>query len=638
MGVKGMIKKVGELPTVIGYEAQLQSLKGQYEEWLFWQEHAEEVREDVLAAEEETKLPESYFGHRPLHAIQTYFALDPKTMILYGDEDAKGKEGTLETPWFRPDWSPELLESCFYLGSLIAVRKDFLEKNFPEWRDVLGAFEAKEEQEDHAQEPYQTVRPAVIFVNETPSEEYREAIADLCRKAGGWERGRGAIAHLPGILWHCSRKELLEAFSDSSTGVRSRVETPKGLLSVVILTKDHPELCTHCIDSLRVAAAELKKWEAGLEIILVDNGSNPENRRSMEAIPDVTYLYEPMDFNFSRLCNIGAEASGGEYLLFLNDDVELLPESHLEQMMALAARPGVGSVGIKLYYPDSTMLQHAGITNLPAGPVHKLLFLDDAENHYFGRNRGCHDLLAVSAACVMLRREVFIEAGGFDESLAVAYNDVALGFKLYELGYRNVCLCDAHGFHHESLTRGSDAEEKKRQRLMAEQERLYQAFPRFREKDPYFSEFLSRSATDTRVRPVYETVKNARQIIVPKPVEILKGLRIDPCLRVQIEEDRNGELLGYAIVLGDDNACYERSIVFEDASGKRHMAGLHAQYRPDLVEKFAEQTHVALSGFWICLEKGALPPRKYRIGCFAKRKVGNLKLFYWSDHELRVKE
>ena len=642
MGIKSVIKKVGEIPSIIRYEADLKTMQGHYGEWLFWQEHAQKMKEHLGNVDTEGVVIENYFGNRPIRAIQYYFRFYPETKILYGDEDAKGKDGSPEDPWFRPAWSPERLESCFYLGSLIAFRRSFLEEAMPDWKEILGPFEvhAQDERgpEDQGEEAAAADGPAAVFVNETPEDTYRDAIFALCEKAGGWERGNQSIVHLPGILHHCSSKERLHGFAEAFSRYRRALETPKTLLSVVILTKDHPELLNNCLEALKRACAKRNDEDRlSYEVIVVDNGSKPENREQIERISGITYLYEPMEFHFSKLCNMGAKAAKGGLLLFLNDDVELLPESKLAQMEALAARPGVGSVGIKLYYPNSTMIQHAGITNLSTGPVHKLLFLDDAREYYFGRNRGWHDELAVSAACVMLRTEVFWEAGGFDESLPVAYNDVALGFRLYEMGYRNVVTCNAHAYHHESLTRGSDAEEKKKERLLAEQEKLYQLFPKLKGKDPYYSEFFSRQATDTHVRPFYETSKNACQSVIPKPVGDMPGIRLDPCLSVATQEERNGEIIGYAVVLGDDNACYDRWILWEKETGERWYAKINGQYRPDLVEKMPDQTHVELCGFWIYLEKGSLPPGKYRIGCYAKRKVGKLRLVYWSDRPLYVK-
>lgn len=639
MGVKGMIKKLGELPRVINYDAELQAMRGQYEKWLFWQEHAQDVREDLVHEECLLTAPEGYFGNRPLYAMQAYFAHHPEVVILYGDEDAKEKDGTHSHPWFRPDWSPERLEYCFYLGSLIAFRKTFLAK-YSDWKEILGPYQVAGEESKAEGGSSENEEYAMIFANDSPDERYREMVRTLCERAGGWERGRGSIAHLPGILYHCGSLEKFMAFTDPKTGYKRIQETPGDLLSVIVLTKDHPELMETCFRSLKRAMGIDPENTAHplLEVIIVDNGSTRENRERLEKIPDVTYLYEPMEFNFSRMCNLGASHAKGKFLLFLNDDVEVLPESRLDRMMMLAARPGVGSVGLKLYYPDSTMIQHAGITNLPTGPVHKLLFLDDREEHYFGRNRGWWNVLAVSAACVMLRAEVFHEAGGFDEELAVAYNDVALGFQLYEMGYRNVVVCDAYAYHHESLTRGSDEDEKKRERLFAEQERLYQRFPELKNVDPYFSDYLSRQSTDTRIRPAYETMNNVLQIVSPVSIGEIEGIRMDPCLKVCVEEDRNGEMLGYAVVLGDDNACYERYLILERESGERYQIKLHPQYRPDLEEKMTDQRRVALSGFWICLTKGTLPAGRYRVGCLVRRTVGNLKLFYWSGHEMKVNE
>ncbi|MBP5281484.1 MAG: glycosyltransferase [Lachnospiraceae bacterium] len=634
MGVKGFVKKAGELPRIIGYEAELKSMQGQYGEWLFHQEYDQKVREDAGRDVGMAFLDDRYFGGRPLMAIWEYFERHPKTMILYGDEDCKGKDGSVESPWFRPDWSPELLESMFYLGSLIAIRRTFLNAQLPDWKDRIGSFEVHRIGEGTEGDALSEDAPVVVFVNETPEAEYRRTMFSLCEKAGGWERGQKSISHLPGILYHCSKQENLKAFAQENTGCRRLEETmSKALLSVIIPTKDHPELLEHCLAALKNASQGL-----AYEVIVIDNGSAPENRAKIEKLPDIQYVYEPMEFNFSKLCNKGAELAKGELLLFLNDDVELLPESRLGEMMSLALRPGVGSVGLKLYYPDSKKIQHAGITNLPTGPVHKLLFLEDDEEYYFGRNRGWHDLLAVSAACVMLRKEVFYEAGAFDEELRVAYNDVALGFRLYEMGYRNVCVCDGYGYHHESLTRGSDENEEKRNRLMAEQKRLYQRFPELKGCDPFFSDFLGKHSTDTKIRPAYETMKNACQGILPQPMQEIPGIRTDACLKVEVEEDHGGELWGYAVVLGDDNACYERHLVFESETGERYVVKLHSQYRPDLVEKMPDQIHVALSGFWVYLEKGVLKPGKYQVGCFARRRIGSLKLFYQSGHVLYVKE
>ena len=115
--------------------------------------------------------------------------------------------------------------------------------------------------------------------------------------------------------------------------------------------------------------------------------------------------------------------------------------------------PHVGAVGAKLLYPDSDIIQHAGITNLRVGPAHKLQFLSDEKVHYYGKNRFVHDVMAVTGACLLLEKEIFERAGGFDEKLAVAFNDVDLCYTIYEMGYYNVVRNDVVLYHHESLSR-----------------------------------------------------------------------------------------------------------------------------------------------------------------------------------------
>lgn len=128
------------------------------------------------------------------------------------------------------------------------------------------------------------------------------------------------------------------------------------------------------------------------------------------------------------MCNRGAELAEGKFLLFLNDDIEVCGNDWLDKMVIRAMQPYVGSVGLKLYYPDSVKIQHDGIVNLPVGPVHKLQFMEDDKSYYFGRNRFDLNCVAVTGACLLIRTEVFRETGGFREALRVAYNDVDLGF------------------------------------------------------------------------------------------------------------------------------------------------------------------------------------------------------------------
>ena len=136
--------------------------------------------------------------------------------------------------------------------------------------------------------------------------------------------------------------------------------------------------------------------------------------------------------------------------------MEIIQSDWLIRLVLKAVLPRAGAVGAKLLYPDSATIQHAGITNLRVGPAHKLQFLSDDEEHYYGRNRGVHNMIGATGACLMMRKKVFEEAGGFFEGLAVAFNDVDLCYTIYENGYYNIERNDVVLYHHESLSRGKE--------------------------------------------------------------------------------------------------------------------------------------------------------------------------------------
>ena len=678
MNIKKVIKSLAEMPDKFRYEKRWNAKRGNYEEWL-------RVVNKSLPQADQEEMPDPFRVSKTDYLMQVicaYFKRHPETLILYGDEDEVASKGRYQNPWFKPDWSPELMESFFYLGSLIAIQGTFLERAMPNWRETIGRYllSGQELRKKEAADLY-------VFCDDELDDDFQTTVTELCREAGGWEKGCQCIKHLHGILHHCKSKRTLSEKMNENFQKRVRESDEKQFLnifqsdepaskrtfdfsmagdlkrlSVIIPSKDNPELLGKCLlalqqaslawhkttvvcedDTLSILKEDVEHETSPYEVIVVDNGSSEENKQAILELQKnhgFQYLYEPMEFDFARMCNLGAKAAKGDFLLFLNDDVELLPKSNLSKMIELSDRDGVGSVGLKLYYPNSDKIQHAGITNLPMGPVHKLQFLEDEENYYFGMNRGRRNVLAVTAACVMLRADRFWEAGGFDESLKVAFNDVALGFRLYELGYRNVCMCDAYAYHHESLTRGSDGSPEKLERLLKERDRLFALFPNLAGKDPYYSPFLGRQGLDVRVRPAYETMNNHVQEI--KAGDILKqcdlsNYREDACLYVCVEDERQGEITGYALVLLDDNACYERKLLLQDDNGAVMAIRLEEQYRPDLRENHLGQRHVALCGFWCRVSPDSLPAGRYRIGVMATRTVGNMRLISWTPRQLWVK-
>ncbi len=722
MGVKSLVKQVLVGQQNKAYEKRLASKVISYDQWIREKEQAAVDRFDggknmsVKAAKGELVYFISQNGRsaeRMEAWCQHYFAEHTECMLAYGDEDVWQEGGTeREMPWFKPDWSPDLLDTFFYFGSVVVLRRELYEWAVQEFGAVpQGQYAAGDErgvQQEPDALPFQLTKDCYGWIRQ------------CARLAGGYTRGgavgafaadgkeaavkavgTGAvIAHIPLILFHCDTEEAIQAYSKCNEngsfeqyakgkwgeafGISDTKLTTyeKNKLSIIIPSKDNPEILEKCMQGIWKAVGVEKALL--LEIIVVDNGSSDKNKQRIETMlqqyctEDCTtsYLYEPMEFHFSRMCNLGAEAATGNLLLFLNDDVELCQEGCLERMAVLAARAYTGAVGLKLYYPQSIRMQHAGITNLPMGPVHKLQFLEDNTSYYFNTNRGLRNVLAVTAACLMVETEKFLQTGGFAEELRVAFNDVDLCFQLYELGYANVCVNDSFAYHHESLSRGDDEAPEKLARLLQERATLYQRHPGLENVDPYFSQMLSAQGLDTGIRPAYETAGNVVQKVTARIMQKdLSAYRQDNCVLLRVESVVDGRLQGYGVVLGDDNACYEKELLFLPINNECEQKALHGgefpddraemsqkeqegaagnvqpqmayvvtlddQFRPDLVENMPDQTNVGLSGFEVQLPPTLfsgrvmvqdvaateyLPAGTYQIGMAVRNRVTGLRL------------
>ena len=605
--------------------------------------------DDRAAGEQNKEERTAGYGSSAEYKIYDYFCSHPDALIVYGDEDVSAlPDGRRSSPWFKPDWSPDTFRSWFYLGSLVAVREGLIEKS-SFWEKFMNADCPKGKRQTSFVTDFGGKQG--ITVCEYPDREtLYEWMLELTALAGGYERGCRTIGHIKSMLFHCETEEQQQEYLTWRRGEECPLNEPLPLISVIIPSKDNPAVLRQAVESLVRTCGRLP-----LEILVVDNGSSDGNRAAikafLESVPAqedeenkalrTRYLYEPMEFHFSRMCNLGAENALGKLLLFLNDDVEFGCAGWLEMMAAKALCPYTGAVGLKLLYPDGKRIQHAGITNLPMGPVHKLQFLDDSQDYYFGRNRMDANVLAVTGACLMVERGRFWEAGGFAGELAVAFNDVDLCFTLHELGYYNVVVNGASARHHESLSRGDDEAAEKQARLMAERKKLYERHPGLEGRDPYYCEGLNRDGLDTRIRPAYLTSGNVPQRVSWEKQDFgTEEYREDKCLLLRVEYAGEDFIQGYSVVLGDDNACYAKLLVLEaEDNGEKsiYAASLEGQYRPDLLENMSDQTNVALCGFKLEWDCSALPKGNYRIGAAAVNRVTGLKLVNWSTRVLRCK-
>lgn len=618
MQIKETIKKICIKQFDRSYEKQLVAAKPTYHQWICEKERQEIP--DVLPVSEPFVVLYQRNGKLSRNALAylaEYFKKLPQAQLLYGDEDLRKQDGSRENPWYKPDWSPDTYLAQFYLGSVIAIRKKLWDTMVQEQMSLEYLAEGIE---------------GVCF---TSSQELCPMLDKLLEGIGGFRKGCQSIHRVPRILFHVDSENAWQEYLSASSKNRYQERENRGLVSVIIPSKDNVEVLKTCLQAL--------EGLQDIEIIIVDNGSSEENRRQIEAVPgDKKYLYCPMEFNFSKMCNLGAKEAKGEYLLFLNDDIEVCGENWLHKMKCKASLEYVGAVGLKLYYPQTNKIQHAGITNLPVGPVHKLQFAEDNKDYYFGRNKGEWNCLAVTAACLLIETSKFWEVGGFREELQVAYNDVELGFALYEAGYQNVVILEEYAYHHESLSRGDDVTSEKRERLLKERAKLYDLHPSLQGEDPYYPSELTMEGLDSRIVPGYANAGNVTEMLKLQKCPFEKGeLREDKCLMISVEQSIPGSIKGYGVVLGDDNACYDRYVVLakdtQDLS-EAYAVKVKAQYRQDLEENMPDQKNVALCGFALEISAEEKLTAEYQIGMIAVHKVSKLKLLNFSGWYLRGKE
>ena len=641
-----------------------------------------------------------------------------ETLVIYGDEDtlavsererkkseARAEEKARVNPWFKPDWSPDRFLSSFYFGGLVAVRAEELRKavgkagrKFPvKTEDIETSAVSEEEKEEATGTKGAKDAKAAAWLYEL----LFEILKDTRAFAAGCTHQELPVCHIRQVLFH-SKKGGYEQIkhlrlSDRALEEHFRVQTGTGfygekrpLLSVIIPSKDNLEALFQCMDSL------LEKTQTAypVEIILVDNGSRDENRqivmRSVRRLNEqkkrlkninlinCEYLYEVMPFNFSKMCNLGAERAKGELFLFLNDDMEIIEPYWLDKLADKAVLSYAGAVGAKLLYPHSDIIQHAGITNLRVGPAHKLQFLSDAEEHYFGMNRGVHNMLAVTGACLMVRRDVFLKARGFNEELAVAFNDVDLCYTIFENGYYNIERNDTALYHHESLSRGNDGESSEKQlRLLAEKDKLYERHQQIYGKDPFYHPYLTTDMLEQEYSPAYRyqvTLDMPWADIALDSGEAAKA-REDKCLVVGMEcamdiykwkygvsveyamsgsaknnkkhlpenenkispEDTGYYFQGYSFVIGADNACYKKKLLLKNKeNGMVWQIPVDARYRQDIKNNLHDQVNVDLTGFAAKLKKNTVPAGVYQFGMLAQDQCSRQRLVNWSNWVLEV--
>lgn len=370
------------------------------------------------------------------------------TEICYSDDD-QIDDGVRKDPYFKPDWNSLLFSFQDYISYSSAI---LLQQPWPHTR--------------------------------ISASEIGGLVARLVTSASN------KPIHIPSILHHRTVRDTKRTNDLCQIPLPSNGTINECKVSIIVATKDKPDLLEKCISSI-----QLLSWK-NREIIVVDHDSIEKPTIDLLRLIEhdgVKIIKYSGEFNFSALNNRAAEIANGDYLCFLNNDVECDDPDWLSRLMVHAIDERVGAVGPMLVYPNG-MIQHAGIVlgvGGAAGHAHR--FHDPAKTGYFDRARLPQHISAVTGACMVVRKANFEKVGGFDETrFQVAFNDVDLCLKLQAMGLANVYEPRSVLIHHESISRGSDRERRNRKRFEKELMQLKMVWSTDKIVDPFHNPNLSR--------------------------------------------------------------------------------------------------------------------------------------------------
>ncbi len=431
----------------------------------------------------------------PKNALaEVAFAINdrPGVDFIYTDEDKLGPDGQRVGHHFKPDWNEAMFLSHNYINHFAIYRASL-------FREVGG-----------------------LRIGFEGSQDHDLGLRIACKTSPD------RIVHIPKILYHWRAFEGSGTFSDKairraiearqqaareylvSRGARAEVvegyfgrnrilydlPDPAPKVSVIIPTRDGIDFLKNCL----VGVLEGTDYP-NLEVLIMDNESAlDETKAYFDSIgmdPRVRVIHFAGAFNFSAINNAAVEASTGEVLCFLNNDIEIMRGDWLREMVSQAVQTATGAVGAKLLYRDG-LIQHAGVVCGITGVAgHVFRFFRPNTEGYHARLNVVHQVSAVTGACMVVEKKKFLLAGGFDEiNLKIAFNDIDLCLKLDALGYINIYTPYAELYHLESASRGSDHTAANINRFQSEIAYMYRVWPERLKRDPFYNENLTRKRED----------------------------------------------------------------------------------------------------------------------------------------------
>lgn len=433
-----------------------------------------------------------------LFKVVEYLNADPDAELLYSDEDKVSADGKkFFQPHFKSDYNKDLLLSMNYICHLVVVKKTLLNQ--------VGEIRSEY---DGAQD-YDFLLRCVSVTDK--------------------------IVHIPKVLYHwrshenstargldkkdyasdAGERALRDYYQNQNIdAVVKKTKYPgiyrtkyrllqKPEVTIIIPNKDHVEDLRKCLEAIREKAGY-----DHYEILIIENNSVQNEtflyyREIEKTCENIRVLYWEDKFNYAAINNWGAVHARGEYLLFLNNDIEWISKNFLREMLSVCQRDDVGIVGSLLYFPDHTV-QHAGVVMGYSGIAgHAFIGQPRGQQGYFSRIVCMQDYSAVTAACMMVKKEVFQAVNGFDEMFEVAFNDVDLCLRVRETGKLVVYDPYTCAYHHESKTRGSDETPENKGRFEREKVLLRKRWKKYIiDGDPYYNRNLTLDRPDFSVREI----------------------------------------------------------------------------------------------------------------------------------------
>ena len=519
----------------------------------------------------------------------------PEADLIYSDEDKIDELGQLSDPYFKPDWSPDTLLSQMYTCHFSTYRRALVKQ--------IGAFRVG----------YEGSQDYDLVLRFT---EISDRIFHIPKILYHWRIHSGSAAsnaEVKPYAYLAGARALQDALQRRNSpgrvishpqvpgvyNIRYQIREYKKI-SIIIPTRNLGNILDRCLRSIFT-----RSTYPNYEVIIIDNGSDePETLNILKTWqtkePSRLSCY-PLDipFNYSYLNNYATLKATGDYFLFLNNDTEIITEDWLEAMVEQAQRKSIGAVGARLLYPDNT-IQHAGVIlgiGSIAGHSHKY-FSANAQG-YFRHLLCINNYSAVTGACLMCRKEVFEELGGFNEILEVAFNDVDFCLNLIKKGYRNVCLPHVVLYHYESKSRGLEDTPGKQKRFQKEVAFMEQNWGNLINRDPYYNANLTKTKEDFSLK-----IKSTIEVITVQPNlennSTLWGFSVD---FPQVGKIYNQSLTFGGWVLAKKSQATSVEIFYK---GQTIQKTLVRELRPDVANIYPQVVEAKNCGFVTIVDLGKL--------------------------------